>query len=56
MLAKKPESTAGCQVPRVIVDFHREQARCHRRSGYSSESIYTTTAPRASSSSRNTER
>ena len=27
---EKPESTVGCQVPRVIVDLHREQARSHR--------------------------
>jgi hypothetical protein len=27
---EKPENTAGCQAPRVIVDLHREQARSYR--------------------------
>ncbi|MDF9778196.1 hypothetical protein OKW11_005153 [Pseudomonas baetica] len=27
---EKPESTAGCQAPRIIVDLHREQARSYR--------------------------
>ena len=27
---EKPESTAGCQAPRVIVGLHREQARSYR--------------------------
>ncbi|MNF90399.1 hypothetical protein D3C84_729610 [compost metagenome] len=26
---EKPESTAGCQASRIIVDLHREQARSH---------------------------
>ena len=27
---EKPEGTAGCQAPRIIVDLHREQARSYR--------------------------
>ncbi|PNB71335.1 hypothetical protein C1X64_25325 [Pseudomonas sp. GW456-E7] len=27
---EKPESTAGCQASRIIVDLHREQARSYR--------------------------
>ncbi|GAB6405483.1 hypothetical protein PMHK_29110 [Pseudomonas sp. MHK4] len=27
---EKPESTAGCQSPRVIVDLHREQSSVDR--------------------------
>ena len=30
---EKPESTTGCQAPRVIVDLHREHARSYRPGG-----------------------